>query len=183
MFNVMSIFTDQGGGHKQSLRRRGCSTDGAAVGPALNVKMIIVTVIISKMMIITVIISKMIIITVTYHNQDDDHQSHHLQEYHDHRHHIQEYHNHCHHFQDDHHHYDSIRDYDDKWWWYCWLHNDDITDYKVPEHIGETVYGTFERSHHWERFKIIQWWWLIQQYVLIRRWYAEPWAWLQIQLG
>ena len=84
----MSIFTDQGGGHKQSLRWRGCSKDGAAVGPALNVKMIIVT----------VIISKMIIITVTYHNQDDDHQSHHLQEYHDHRHHIQEYHNHCHHF-------------------------------------------------------------------------------------
>ena len=26
--------------------------------------------------------------------------------------------------------------------------NDDTADYKVPEHIGETVYGTFDRSHH-----------------------------------
>ena len=26
--------------------------------------------------------------------------------------------------------------------------NDDTADYEVPEHIGETVYGTFDRSHH-----------------------------------
>ena len=58
IMGMRSIFArDQGGGHKQSLRRRGCSKDGAAVGPALIVMM---------MMIIIII---MIIIKRWYHDQ------------------------------------------------------------------------------------------------------------------
>ena len=64
---MMSIFADLGGGHKQSLRWRGCSTDGAAVGPALMMIMMMIMMIIMIIMIIMIMMILMIMMMIILH--------------------------------------------------------------------------------------------------------------------